>query len=159
MKSYSVEDRTSAIKNIQRMLGVNQSGIYDMKTARAVSDVQRAYGIEEDGTVDRITFAAILGLNKEREIKRAYGGVLGELPYGVGDYGDGVREAIGVLRYALLPYTSDAHVLQGAIYTVGVGAAVEKIREIYGLPISSAVDETLYLRMWREVLTDGHRIV
>lgn len=156
MRLYMSDDRTSAVKNIQRLLQINESGIYDTATARAVRAVQRNFGLDDSGIVDFATFSAILEMDKRNKLKRSYitGIDVSAFPYDVGDYGTDVREIIQLLYSALAPYSVSSGALRGAIYTVGVGNSAKKLREIYGMPIATSVDEDLYVRIRRELLTE-----
>ena len=39
---YNIDDKVSAIKEIQRLLSLNQTGIYDADTEKSVSEIQAA---------------------------------------------------------------------------------------------------------------------
>lgn len=157
MRLYMPDDRASAVKNIQRLLKINESGIYDARTAQAVRAAQRSFGLDDNGRVDLPTFSAVLEMYRRNERTRSYtsGVDTSAFPYDVGAYGVGVREIIQLLYSALVPYSMTSSALRGAIYTVGVGDAAKKLREIYGLPIATYVDEDMYVRIRRELLTEN----
>lgn len=154
MSKYMINDRTAAIRNIQRLLFMNESGVYDERTAETVREAQRRNGIGVSGLVDRETFYALLAEHDNEKMRKAYTSELDprEFPYDVGSYGVGVGEIVRLVRSALSVYDLPFN-LRGSIYSAALGEAVRALRGIYGFDDATDVDEKLYVRIKRELLT------
>ena len=57
---YRIEEKIEAIKEVQRLLNLNQTGLFDKKTRDAVLNVQSKYKLAETGIVDYLTFTSIV---------------------------------------------------------------------------------------------------
>ena len=53
---YRIEDKAAAVKNVQRYLAMNESGVYDDETRDKVMSFQSQASINETGIVDYETF-------------------------------------------------------------------------------------------------------
>lgn len=154
MHRYEITDTASAIKNVQRLLGINESGTYGEKTKKATMDVQRRFGIPANGVVDYRTFSKILEQSKyaKSDKMNAWTDGLADFPYDVGDFGRDVSRVIWLLDSVSGLY-GGIRALRGSVYSVGVGEAVKWLRGIFGMPSRTDVDEELYIRLKREIFT------
>ena len=57
---YRINDTISAIKEIQRLLGINQTGNYDKATRKAVGNIQQRYSLPVTEVSDYLTFNALV---------------------------------------------------------------------------------------------------
>lgn len=64
-KGSSGEMNKSAIKMLQRLLGLPVDGIFGAKTETAVRDAQKAHGLEVDGIAGKKTWCALAGVEVE----------------------------------------------------------------------------------------------
>ena len=155
MEYYLAYDKIAAIKNVQRMLGVRENGVYDSATRDAVLDMQKSEGIAASGIVDQATYYALVRRHAYRELckKHTVPEGFGAFPYDVGDFGDDVMRIISEVSRLLRAYEQQNDV-RGAIYSASVGRSVAILRGIFGFPIATQLDEELYARIKRENLTE-----
>lgn len=152
---YNIEDRRGAIAAIQRLLGINESGIYDEMTKSAVMRAQINGGVAETGIVDYETFLIIRD-NYHKRLRQSEAEArlsVPRFPYKVGDRGSDVGIINADIRVALPRYTHEDMAPRGDYYTSYTAAAVRRLRQIYILPNGSQVDEDLYYRLIRDILT------
>ena len=57
---YHIENTSAAIKELQRLLRINQTTVYDQATRDAVLRIQSELGLEKTGIADYHTFTAIV---------------------------------------------------------------------------------------------------
>lgn len=152
---YHVGDKSAAVRNVQRMLDVQKSGIYDNVTRKNVASVQKKYGIEESGVVDLDTFDAIRDFYCSRRRELLYRSMdrLEEFPYGVGDYGADVACINRLLDEMLGYYGIKIRGVRGSLYTAATSEAVRTLRKIFGLGGVGELDSSFYERIKRESLT------
>ncbi|MBR2931079.1 MAG: peptidoglycan-binding protein [Clostridia bacterium] len=149
---YNINDKPEATRAIQRMLGINESGIYDERTRAAVIDVQAEAGYTSDGLVDLKTFEEIRRIYDVRaraECVRRLVSV--EFPYREGDYGDHIYSANELLAKTLSFFSHEHLLPRGYIYTSSTSLAVARLREIFALEDKAEIDGELYLRMLEEL--------
>ena len=151
---YRVNDRTSAIKNVQGYLSalfvgemnIAPNGVYDDKTRLAVLEFQRRNGLVPNGIVDLLTFELLYSSYREKQIKDKVGKTP-DLPIYPGDYRDEMREINKMLSVLLDYYRIDHSVIENGYYSKETSDAVNKIRKIYLMQGVDIVDDMLYLRM------------
>lgn len=154
---YRINDRTSAIKNIQSYLraifvgeiNIVPSGVYDDKTRLAVLEFQRNNGLEPNGVVDLFTFELLYSSYREKLIEDRVGKRI-DLPFYPGDYSDEMREINKMLSSLLDYYRIDHRVTENGYYSKETSEAVKNMRKIYLMKDVDLVDEMLYSRMLLE---------
>ena len=57
---YNIEDRVSAIKAIQGLIGVKETGVFNEETTAVIKNLQKNYGLKATGIVDYLTHNAIV---------------------------------------------------------------------------------------------------
>lgn len=151
---YNIEDKASAIKAIQRMLNINESGVYDQRTIDAVTKIQVFYNINSLGIVDYPTFEAIKEEYHKKQRERMAEVRLGVdgFPYSEGDKGESIELINYNIRDAISSYTYEGLSPRGAFYSQTTATAVRRMREIYMLEDSSLVDQELYFRIVSDIL-------
>ena len=63
---YRIEDKSAAIAEIQRLLNITQTSIYDKNTINSVAEHQQANNIPVTGIVDYETFTSIVNFYNSR---------------------------------------------------------------------------------------------
>lgn len=151
---YRVNDRTSAIKNVQGYLStlfageinIAPNGVYDDKTRLAVLEFQRRNGLAPNGIVDLLTFEFLYSSYREKQMKNKVGKTP-DLPFFPGDYSDEMREINKMLSVLLDYYRIDHSVIENGYYSKETSDAVNKMRKIFLMQGGDNVDDMLYLRM------------
>ena len=64
---YEIEDRGAAIAEVQRLLDLNQTRVFDKKTINSVAEHQKSQNLEVTGIVDYATFLSLVASKKSRE--------------------------------------------------------------------------------------------
>ena len=149
---YNINDKPAAIKEVQRLLLLNETGIYDNKTEEAVIEKQREAELEITGIVDLATFEAIVKDFKDTALKnrvKEEAPLEGEFPYDIGEFGQDT-----VILNAMLAGAIDKHALplwrpKGGYYSKVTAAAVTRLREIFLLESGTHIDEIFYDRLKR----------
>ena len=163
---YRIDDRTSAIREIQRYLyeihkaglvsisRVPIDGIYGEQTRNAVSEFQDTQGIERSGSVGYETYTAIyreyrqaqaLAGNKEYLISD------NPFPFKRGDNSTDI-EVIHLIFRELRNYYPDLPFVKRSSYFSGETESVARAAEaIFGMNESGTVTKALYDRMLREL--------
>jgi peptidoglycan hydrolase-like protein with peptidoglycan-binding domain len=154
---YRINDRASAIKNIQSYLraifvgeiNIVPNGVYDDKTRLAVLEFQRNNGLEPNGVVDLLTYELLYSSYSEKQIEDRVGKRI-DLPFYPGDYSDEMREINKMLSSLLDYYRIDHRVTENGFYSKETSEAVKNMRKIYLMKDVDLVDEMLYSRMLLE---------
>ena len=152
---YYISDTRAAVRNAQRLLGINQSGIYDEATRLAVLDFQENEGLITSGRIDYQTFVTLVkARDKDNEVKR-YSQPRGllDFPYKRGDFGEEIEELNQTMYGLLSEYGVNDQAPRGRIYAESTEGAVAILRGIFGLEGGAIVDEELHARLERERLT------
>ncbi len=131
----------------------NPNGVYDANTENAVRAFQRIFNLTEDGIVGKATWYRIQliyngvkriseldseGLTIE-EISRQFPTELT-----VGNRGDEVRVVQYLLRYVATFDNRIPVIAVDGIYGENTAAATRTFQELYGLPVTGAMDEATY---------------
>ncbi len=152
---YSIYDKRSAIKVVQRLLSLNESGVYDEKTMGAVKNFQSINELEQTGVVDYITFtrlrAAKVAAEQESKARARISGPT--FPYKAGDRSADMGVINSDLREALLMYTHEDILPRGDYYTSYTASAAKRLREVYMLEEGYHIDEELYYKVICDILT------
>lgn len=147
---YDIRNKSEAIRRIQKMLKVNESGIYDSKTRQKVTLHQELYSIEQSGVVDYITFLSILSeynKNKIIELTNKNTPFTDGFPFRPGDSGDSITIINAMLKSAIEKYGLDATIPRGPFYSDATGIAVLELRRIFMLEEKNEIDEIFYDRL------------
>ena len=152
---YEINDKRGAIIAVQRLLGVNESGIYDKETLNATRKFQQSSGIEETGIVDYETFKLLIDQGVQSKQADTARGRLSEprFPYQPGERDSNMSIINADLREAIKRYTHEDLLPRGVYYTSYTASAAKRLREIYMLSDGYKVDEVLYYKVIRDILT------
>ena len=144
---YHIDDKVSAIKAIQRLLSLNQTGIYDADTKKSVSEIQAAYSLDVTGVADYETFNAIL--IEYRNSNQSHSCYLFSpiFPYALGDLDENVRLIHSALFPVLKEYSYEADIPSGNYLNQSTLDAVNYLRNIFRMPISEEIDEKFIDRL------------
>ena len=133
------------------------NGIYTHRTADAVREFQQIFNIADDGVVGRSTWYRIQQVyNAVKRLSEldSEGLTLGEISrqfpeeLSVGLQGNEVRVAQYLLRY-IADFDDRIPVIAlDGIYGERTASAVRAFQEIYGLPVTGAIDEATYSQLY-----------
>ena len=144
---YQIDERVSAIKEVQRLLGLNQTGIYDAATRKRVKAVQEAYSLKKNDFVDYETFVAICQeYRKGLKIHNSYL-YAPKYPYKAGDMDTNVSLIHSALSPVLEDYRYEGLIPNGTFLGKNTIAAVNYLRNIFGIPDSEEIDELFINRL------------
>lgn len=149
---YEIEDRASAIKELQRLLFENETGVYNDKTRNKVVEVQLGEGIEPSGIVDLMTFNAIVDrFRKDGLITKTNNNapLEGNFPYEQGDFGNDTAILNSMLAAVIEKHGIQLWRPKGGYYSRITVSAVKRLREIFNLPPGTHIDEIFYDRLKR----------
>ena len=149
---YRIEDTESAIKDVQRLLSVNQSGIFDDKTRKKVVEIQEKYEIDKSGVVDYETFKKI---SLEHRIKQSGMRTNDYLfnpnfPFIESNFSDNVEKINGILSLVLSDYAYEGILPKGKYYGKSTVDGVGYMRKIFGMEDSEEVDAVFFNRITSE---------
>ena len=149
---YRIDDRISAIKELQRLLNINRTGFYDQKTRDTVLGIQAKYNLEQTGIVDYITFASITDEFREKNSNKWSSDYLfnPQFPYIKGDIGDNVGKINEALRIVLEDYVYEGTIPRGTFFDENTLSAAKFLRKIFNMESSDEIDEALMTRIMRE---------
>ncbi len=149
---YSITDTEEAIKQIQKMLGLNETGQYNKETEDTVSRHQSDNGLVVSGVVDYETFLSIVkDYRHSREILYANSNLLNpQFPYSKGDYDSNVGYINAIIRDIFTEYRIETKPPQNDYYGLDTVEAVRALRDIFMLDMSDETDEILFNRMIKE---------
>lgn len=151
---YHITDKKSAVKEVQRLLFLNQTGIYDENTRETVKKIQEKCGLEVSGIVDFMTFEAIkedfYRHNTKNTVQTLGALELNEFPYEFGAHSHDVSILNAMLSNKIDKYSLPLWKPRGAFYSKTTAKAVEAMREIFLLEKGRYIDEIFYdkLNSW-----------
>ena len=155
---YRIEESDEAIKEVQRLLGILQSGRYDNSTRVAVSDVQRASSLPITGITDYKTFTRIV-----RKYKDKTEGIFNSdflfsphFPYIKGDMGGDVGRINDALAIVLKSYSYEGVSPRGKYIGEDTMNGVKFLERIFGMDERDEIDARLMNRILIEL--DGIKI-
>lgn len=154
---YTIVDKSAAIRNVQKFLGLRENGIYDSITRTSVERFQTDRGLPMTGIVNYRTFDLLREsyVAKSEQENFSRGVRSARFPYRIGDYGKDVERITFDISDFLQAYSYPFLVPRGAIYNENTERAVASAREILGMQGESGVDAALYARIMREILTEN----
>lgn len=149
---YHIDDTISAMREVQRLLNVSQTGVYDEKTQKSVEIIRKKYNIENRNTIDYDTFNAIV---KEYQINRINGLNLQYLfnpafPYTIGDMGDNVGLINDAIRLVLSDFVYEGVVPKGKYLNQNTITAANFLRKIFKMDLSDEIDVLFVNRLLLE---------
>lgn len=149
---YRIDDKNSAIKDAQRLLGINQTGFYDEQTKNAVKEIQSANSYDETGAIDYKTFELILEKFNEKRLFPEYQNYLfaPRFPYRLNDMGENVIAIHSALSAVLEDYVYEKDIPTGSFLGLATIDAANFMREIFGIPSSNEIDERFVSRLMLE---------
>lgn len=149
---YRIEDKSAAIKNVQRLLGVNQTGFYDAVTKDLVRGIQRGAGREQTALIDFDTFELIVEEYHRRKMRSYKGNYLfnPRFPYKINDLDENVGAINSALRTVLIDYVYEGILPGGAFLGEATVRAANFLRGIFGMPKSEEIDEEFVNRLLME---------
>ena len=149
---YRIDDAVSALKEVQRLLNVNQTGIYDTSTKKAVEQIQLNYGLKRADVVNYKTFNAILSEYNKRKMRELNSNYLFNpiFPYTIGDMDDNVGLINDALRLVLADYVYEDAVPRGKYLSANTITASNFLRKIFKMDLSDQLDELFIKRLLLE---------
>lgn len=148
---YQITDVTAAIKNVQKLLGVNQTGLYDNNTKEAVLNVQLLNQIEPTGKVDYKTFSAIYEDQVRKKNSEPPAPLARHIfPFVYGDYDDNIDLINMLIKKVLSDYTYEGIYPRGSYFGDETLLAVRALRSIFLMEGSDELDYDLFERIWQE---------
>ncbi len=150
---YRIEDKASAIKEIQRLLKINESGFYDTVTRDKVKDTQKQNGIEQTGIVDYTTFVKIVNDHKRSSDKIWNSNYLflPDFPYRTTNIGSNITRINDALKIVLKDYRYDGIIPAGGYFGNDTVNAIRFLRKVFMLDDSDEIDEELMNRILYEI--------
>lgn len=139
---YYITDKASYIRELQRLLGIRQSGRYDNVTRARVNEIKVREGLSADGAVDYAVFLLILDeYRKQRGSQSIYSSYL---PIKYGDIGEHVGYFNSLMTELLRGYSADVLKPRGRFFGKESIDAVRYFRTLYRIdPESEVIDPRL----------------
>lgn len=146
---YHIDNRISALKEVQRLLNINPTGIYDENTRKEVARVQSNYNLEIKKAIEYETFNAILDEYKKRELTVIDQKYLFNptFPYVVGDMDGNVELINDAMRLVLEDYIYEDTLPKGKYLSYNTISAANFLRKIFEIEPMEEIDETFVNRL------------
>ena len=144
---YLIEDKSAAIREIQRLLEINQSGNYDSRTFEAVKSHQLLKGLPATGQVDYETFKSIHESFRYKNVLKKSAGMFSfvtRFPYQIGYSGEDVALINSLLSNVIDKFGLNYIKPKGRYFSVRSASAVKRLREIFMLEDGYHVDEPFF---------------
>lgn len=150
---YEIEDRGAAIAEVQRLLDLNQTRIFDKKTINSVAEHQKSQNLEVTGIVDYATFLSLVASKKSRENNKIKNhGVINASVFPIKAHSQGyhVEHINSLLSDILTEYRYDQILPRGKYFGQDTMRAVMTVQEIFDLPKEEHISVSLYNRILAE---------
>ena len=147
---YRIEDKAAAIGEVQRLLHLNQTRIFEKNTRYAVAEHQKANRLEPTGIVDYPTFISIVKHYTsmvDSEISSQSMVAASDFPINPGAQGIGVEYINSLLENIILEYRLDLHRPRGRYFGYDTSATIYAVQRIFDMPSEEAITASLYNRM------------
>lgn len=147
---YRIEDKSAAIAEIQRLLSITQTSIYDKNTINSVAEHQQANNIPVTGIVDYETFTSIVNFYNSRLLGKIESSTLIEkafFPLNKGAYGSEIEYINILLKNILEEYRINLKSPYGKYYGYDTINAVNAAGAIFNISVIDGVSPELYNRM------------
>ena len=150
---YQIENTPAAIKELQRLLRINQTSRYDRQTQNAVRDIQSRYGLTQTGIADYDTFNYILDEFHRYENMLWNSEYLfnPKFPYVEGDIGINVEIINNALAIILKDFFYEGLIPRGKFLSNESITAAKFLSEKFNYNISEEIDEALMNRILLEL--------
>ena len=150
---YRIDDVVSAIKEIQRLLGISKTGVYDAHTRNAVYRIQDKRSLQKTGTVDYSTFKAIVANYRERMADTWESDLLfsASFPYLEGYIGENAGRINEALATVLADYSYEGVSPRGKYIGADTMLGVNYLREVFGMPTKDEIDARFMNRIIAEL--------
>ena len=146
---YQIEDTVAALKEVQRLLGITQTGVFDVKTKSAITLIQEENSIEVKDMVDYATFEAILRryrYSKAQADKSDYL-FLPAYPYSLNDMDENVRLINNALRLVLEEYVYEDTLPSGKFLSSDTIRSANFLQRIFKMPVSDKINADFVNRL------------
>lgn len=147
---YQIDDRVSAIKEVQRLLGLNQTGIYDTPTQKRVRVIQENYSLKQNDFVDYETFEVLRQEYRKGLKKHSNYLFAPRYPYKIGDMDTNVSLIHSALSPVLKDYRYEGLIPSGSFLGESTIEAVNYLRNIFGMSSAPRIDELFIDRLLLE---------
>ena len=146
---YRIEDQPAALREVQRLLGINQTAFYDKPTRDAVIEIQTKFDLEPNGVTDYLTFNAIVENHKMSVSENANNQYLftPTFPYKKGDMDDNVGTINDILSIVLKNYRYDGNIPTGKYFGDDTIEAVIYLRYVFKMRVSEEIDAQFMNRL------------
>ena len=150
---YRINDTVSAVKEVQRLLGLNQTGYYNETTRNAVLHIQELYGLRQSGFTDYSTFRAIVREYNDRESMSWNNAFIydASFPYLQGDKGDSAGRINEALTEVLKSYSYEYALPRGKYISADTLRGVNFLQKVFDMPVSQAIDQKFMNRIMNEL--------
>ena len=150
---YQIENTPAAIKELQRLLRINQTSRYDRQTQNAVRDIQSRYGLTQTGIADYDTFNYRLDEfhRYETEIWNSEYLFNPKFPYVKGDIGINVERINNALAIISKNFFYEGLIPRGNFLSNESITAAKFLSEKFNYNISEEIDEALMNRILLEL--------
>ena len=162
---YDSKDKSSAVRDVQRMLRfvqrdykINISGHFDSDTRRAIIKFQKVHHLEDTGIVDEKTLGMIVYWYGLFWILQINGGPLFcyklRFPLKIGDVGEFMIILHSIMKSMTDKYRMHCRVQINRIFGKETQRVVNELRKIYMLSPDDVVDEEFCARLLSDYYSD-----
>lgn len=146
---YNIEDKPGAIKEVQRLLGVSQSGIYDEMTKKSIISFQSKMNMEASGITDYLTFVALVEEYKRmnREKLASFHLFNERFPYKEGDMNNNIAIINDMIAIVLKDYRYDGAPPSGKYFGEDTLRALRYIQGIFGMEETDQISNEFFSRL------------
>ena len=150
---YRIEDNVSAIKEVQKLLGIYKSGSYDTATRNAVIAFQASNGLPESGIADYDTFRLMVKKYREREASVFGSPFLFKpiFPYTLGDMDENTSVINDAIARVLREYFYEDAPPKGRYLNSDTFSGVRYLKEIFGIDATDEIDAYFMNRLAYEL--------
>ena len=151
---YRIEDNISAIKELQRLLGVNESGFYDKKTDSAVNEIRKRNSLPQNKEVDYETFKTIVSEHKEKISQQWKSDYLisPSFPYVENNMGANAGRINKALAILLKEYTYEGVLPHGSYINSDTINGIHYLQRVFIMEERDAIDVELMNRIIAELI-------
>ena len=150
---YRIEDSVSATKELQRLLGLNQTGDYDKATRSEVIKMQERYSLPKTAKADYETFKVIVKEHRSNKEKAWHSDYLysPSFPFRDGDMGDNVRRINEALSTVLKDYHYEGIIPKGAYFGEDTANGVRYMQKVFVMQETGIIDAVFMNRILSEL--------